>query len=49
MIKIILAALVIIDAVIVCACCVVAGRADEAVYCMGVEKGELDHEGWPDH
>lgn len=48
-IKIILAALGIIDAVIVYACCVVAGRADEAVYRMEVEKGELDHEGWTDH
>lgn len=48
-IKIILAALVIIDAVIMYACCVVAGRAEAAVYRMEVEKGDLDYEGRTDH
>lgn len=49
MIKIILAALVIIDAVIMYACCVVAGREEAAVYRMEVEKGDLDYEGRTDH
>ena len=48
-IKIILAALVIIDAVIMYACCVVAGRADEEVPRMEVKKGDRDYEGRTDH
>ena len=39
----ILAAVVIIDALIVYACCVVAGRADEATERWLTEKGSNEH------